>query len=218
MRITVETEIYSVKPDYCGAGISCQVLNSETPESLWVEIEKETQYFREKYSTESIKYRPEIAGMRQLYRQLGKDPSRYRPSSESLCRRVLKDKSLYRISTIVDIINLVSMHTGFSIGGFSRDKVCGDIRFGVGKAGEQFEGIGRGVLNIEGLPVYRDDLGGIGTPTSDEERTKITMDTRNLLMVIHSASGKEGIEEAITLSKSLLTRYASATDFDIVLF
>lgn len=74
MKVIIEPEIYSVEPDYCGAAISCQVLNSETPEALWAEIEKETLYFREKYTTESIKARPEIAGMRKLYQQFGKDP------------------------------------------------------------------------------------------------------------------------------------------------
>jgi DNA/RNA-binding domain of Phe-tRNA-synthetase-like protein len=218
MKVIIEPEIYSANPGYCGAAISCKIKNSETSESLWAEIEKETLYFRDNFTTETIKDRPEIAGMRRLYRDIGKDPSRYRPSSEALCRRVLKDKSLYRINTLVDIINLVSMRTGFSIGGFSKDKVCGDIRFGVGEAGEHFEGIGRGILNIEGLPVYRDEKGGIGTPTSDEERTKITIETRELLMVIHSASGKNGVDEAVSLSEDLLTRYAFASELEVIYF
>ena len=81
---------------------------------------------------------------------------------------------LYQIDTLVDLINLVSLRTGHSIGGFDTDKIQGThLELGIGKAGEPFEGIGRGVLNIEGLPVYRDSFGGIGTPTSDHERTKM---------------------------------------------
>ena len=64
---------------------------------------------------------------------------------------------LYQIDTLVDLINLVSLRTGHSIGGFDADKIQGThLELGIGKAGEPFEGIGRGVLNIEGLPVYRD--------------------------------------------------------------
>ena len=75
----------------------------------------------------------------------------------------------------MDLINLVSLKTRYSIGGFDADKVEGDVMLGVGKADEKFEAIGRGMLNIEGLPVYRDDIGAIGTPTSDEERTSRTL-------------------------------------------
>ena len=80
---------------------------------------------------------------------------------------------------------------------------------GVGKADEKFEAIGRGMLNIEGLPVYRDDIGAIGTPTSDEERTKITPETTNLLMIINGYSGKNGLEEATEYAKGLLNKYTA---------
>jgi DNA/RNA-binding domain of Phe-tRNA-synthetase-like protein len=84
----------------------------------------------------------------------------------------------------------------------------------VGEADERFEAIGRGVLNIEGLPVYRDAVGGIGTPTSDEERTKITTDTAHLLMIINAYSGEEGLQEAVTYSVDLLKRHAGAKEID----
>lgn len=75
----------------------------------------------------------------------------------SLCRRLLRGLSLYQIDTLVDLINLASINSGHSIGGFDRDKIQGDkLVLGIGKAGEPYEGIGRGELNIEGMPVYRD--------------------------------------------------------------
>ena len=89
---------------------------------------------------------------------------------------------------------------------------------GVGKEGEIFRGIGRGVLNIEGLPVYRDDKGGIGTPTSDEERTKITLDTKNLFVIINAYGEEMPLDETIALTTGLLRQYASAENIrtDIV--
>ena len=81
---------------------------------------------------------------------------------------------------------------------------------GVGKADEPFEAIGRGIMNIEGLPVYRDSLGGIGNPSSDEERTKITSETEHLLMLINGYSGAEGLKEAAEFSIDLLKKYAYA--------
>ena len=213
MNISVSPDIYKVAPCYCGAYISCKVTNSEYSEELWNIINLETADITNRFKIDTVKSRYEIAGMRKLYRLLGKDPNRYRPSSEALCRRILNEKPLYQINTLVDLINLVSIKTGYSIGGFDEKKIVGDISFGVGKAGEDFEGIGRGKLNIEGLPVYRDANGGIGTPTSDEERTKIDLSTNQLLMVIHSATGNDNLDFAVNYSIELLEKYAGGTDF-----
>lgn len=118
---------------------------------------------------------------------------------------------LYQIDTLVDLINLVSLRTGHSIGGFDADKIEGStLVLGVGKAGEPFEGIGRGVLNIEGLPVYRDAVGGIGTPTSDHERTKMDLGTTHILALVNGYNGKEGLQEAAEMIQSLLRKYAGS--------
>ena len=110
-----------------------------------------TELYRQRYTTDSIKLIPAIQATRQAYKKCGKDPSRYRPSSEALCRRILRGIPLYQIDTLVDLINLASIYSGHSIGGFDRDKIQGDrLVLGIGKAGEPYEGIGRGELNIEG--------------------------------------------------------------------
>lgn len=125
---------------------------------------------------------------------------------------MIKNQGLYQIDTLVDLINLVSLKTGYSIGGFDADKIIGDLELGVGKAGESFKAIGRGEMNIENMPVYRDSIGGIGNPSSDEERTKITPDTSNLLMLINGYSGKKGLEEAVNYSIEMLKKYTGAVD------
>ena len=126
---------------------------------------------------------------------------------------------LYQIDTLVDLINLVSLRTGYSIGGFDADKIVGTtLTLGIVQANEPFEGIGRGVLNIEGLPVYRDEQGGIGTPTSDNERTKMGVETTHILAVINGYSGSEGLQEAAEMTLRLLERYASATEGEILLY
>ena len=218
IHLTIETPILAAAPSYTGCVLDCNVLNSLHEPLLWEEISAETLRFSSRYMVEDINKLPGIYEMRQLYKKLGKDPNRYRPSAEALCRRLLQGKELYQINTLVDLINLVSIHTGFSIGGFDADKVQGDLRIGVGQAGEPFEAIGRGLLNIEGLPVYRDALGAIGTPTSDVERTKLSLETTRLLMVIHSAGGSTGVDEAMDFSQRLLLQHAHATDIQIKRF
>lgn len=87
-----------------------------------------------------------------------------------------------------------------------------------GKKEKSSEVSARGVLNIEGLPVYRDDKGGIGTPTSDEERTKITLDTKNLFVIINAYGEEMPLDETIAFTTGLLRQYASAENIrtDIV--
>ena len=209
-NITISGQIAAVCPEFHITAIACEVKNSPYNAGLWEEIDTFYSQFASTYKMEDINRRPAIYATRQVYKKLGKDPNRYRPSSEALCRRILKGQELYQIDTLVDLINLVSLKTGYSIGGFDDAKIQGDLVLGVGEAGEKFEGIGRGFLNIESLPVYRDEIGGIGTPTSDEERTKITSGTTRLLKIINGYSGKEGLQEAANYSVELLKKYAEA--------
>lgn len=216
LKISIGEEILEACPQFCLSAISCNVKNSPHNADLWQEIDAFSADFRATHQMSEINKREAIFATRQTYKKLGKDPNRYRPSAEALCRRIIKGMDLYQIDTLVDLINLVSMKTGYSIGGFDADAVCGNIRLGVGGAEEKFEAIGRGLLNIEGLPVYRDEMGGIGTPTSDEERTKITASTTRLLMLINGYSGEKGLKEATDYSVELLKKYADATDFKLL--
>ena len=189
--------------------LSCDVCNSEPDERLWQEIADEEKAVRETVKLEQINKWLPIQATRQAYKRLGKDPNRYRPSSEALRRRILRELPLYKVDTLVDLINLVSIRSGYSIGGFDADKIAGgSLVLGVGREGEIYHGIGRGELNIAGLPVYRDAVGGVGTPTSDEERTKIGLDTTHLLMIINGYSGLEGLEAAGKYAVGLLSKYA----------
>lgn len=212
-NVVVSEEIYRACPDLYLGIIACDVINTPSDDALWKEIADAEEEVRSTFRMEDIAKRVPVYATRQAYKKLGKDPNRYRPSAEALCRRLLKGYPLYKIDTLVDLINLVSIETGYSIGGFDADKIQGDLFLGVGKPGELFNGIGRGLLNIEGLPVYRDSVGGVGTPTSDEERTKIDISTTRLLMIINGYSGRGGLEDAISFSEKLLTNYVSAGNF-----
>lgn len=219
LRIEVSDELRQAWPQFQGAAVFATVTNSAYSEALWKKIEEFTVLYRAKYTTDSIKDMPAIQATRAAYKKCGKDPSRYRPSSEALCRRILRGIPLYQIDTLVDLINLASIYSGHSIGGFDLDKIQGDaLILGIGKSGEPYEGIGRGELNIEGMPVYRDSIGGIGTPTSDNERTKITETTVHLLAIMNGYSGKEGLEDSVNYMIGLLKEFAEATEIELVYF
>lgn len=210
-KISVSAEIRKHCPSFRGAAVYAEVANTAFREGLWNEIDAFTRELTTATETEDIKLQPVIAATREAYKRCGKDPSRYRPSAEALRRRLMRGLPLYRIDTLVDLINLVSLRTGFSIGGFDADKIQGkNLELGIGRADESFEGIGRGMLNIEGLPVYRDRMGGIGTPTSDHERTKMDLETRHILAVVNGYNGQEGLEEAAVMIQELLVKHASS--------
>lgn len=214
-KIIIDNRIKEVCPELKIGVIRAKVTNCETSSELWAEIEKEAGEIVAKYELLEINKRPAVAQTRALYRALGKDPNRYRVASEALCRRVIRGLGLYRIDTLVDLINLVSMKSGYAISGLDGDKLVGDtLTMGVGEEGEEYHGIGRGLLNIAGMPVYRDTVGGVATPTSDEERTKITIDTCTLQMNINGFGPEMPMEDAVAWSVDLLRKYANATEVE----
>lgn len=218
-NLEVSNELRQACPNYRGAAVYATVRNTLHSEGLWQEIDAFTRELQATETVDSIKQQTAIVATRDAYRACGKDPSRYRPSAEALRRRLLRGLDLYQIDTLVDLINLVSLRTGYSIGGFDADKIQGtNLCLSIGKADEEFEGIGRGPLNIEGLPVYRDAIGGIGTPTSDHERTKMGLKTTHILALINGYSGEKGLQEAAEMTLDLLKKYADATEGEIVLY
>lgn len=219
LNITISDEIFKACPGYVAAVLSCTVKNSPSDPQLWEEIAQEEAAIKANVKIEEINKWAPIKATRDVYKKLGKDPNRYRPSAESLRRRIMRGLSLYQVDTLVDLINLLSIRTGYSIGGFDLDKIQGgQLTLGVGREGELYHGIGRGELNIAGLPVFRDVVGGIGTPTSDEERTKIDLQTTRLLMIINGYSGYDGLEEAIDYAYRLLNQYASVEHADLLIY
>lgn len=219
-HIHILPEISQVCPNFAGAAVYAEFQNSPYSESLWQEINRFLAEYRQKYTTESIKEMPSIQATRQVYKRCGKDPSRYRPSGEALVRRALQGKDLYQINTAVDLINLASIAYGYSIGGFDADKIQGDhLTLGIGRENEPYEGIGRGNLNIAGLPVYRDKFGGIGTPTSDNERTKMEISTCHILAIVNGYDGnRQNVLSCAKYIQQLLQQFAQSTGGIIIQF
>ena len=228
IQISVSPEIRERCPQFVGTAVFAPVHNSPSSPALWQEIDRFIADYRQRYTIDSIKQMPSIEATRAAYRRCGKDPSRYRPSGEALVRRTLQGKDLYRVDTLVDLINLASIAFGYSIGGFDADKISVSsgsptgtptLLLGIGREGEPYEGIGRGPLNIAGLPVYRDALGGIGTPTSDHERTKLSLQTTHLLAIVNGYDGnRQGTTACAAYIQQLLRNYADSDGGQIIQF
>lgn len=209
--LVVSDEIRAKAPALRVLQIEAEIENPDTPEALWAELEALAADVHGRYAMEMVNKRPAIAATRTAYKACGKEPNRYRPSSEALMRRMVKGLELYRTAAVIDLINLLSVACGHSIGGFDADRIDGDtVTLGIGREGEPYEAIGRGPLNIAGMPVWRDNTGGIGTPTSDNERTKLSPSTRRLLMIVNMYGDELPVADIEALARRLLVTYASA--------
>ncbi|MDE6282652.1 MAG: hypothetical protein K2L97_01530 [Muribaculaceae bacterium] len=195
------------------------VVNRPTDEALRGELDDLARKLSAKYKVEDINKTGPIAATRAAYKACGKDPNRYRPSQEQLMRRIVRGLGLYNVNALVDAGNELSLLTGCSVGCFDADKVEGDtLTLGVGREGEPYEGIGRGMLNIAGLPVFRDRAGGVGTPTSDNERTKLELTTRRMVVTVHLFDTEIKPDDVISLFTDIFTRHGRATNIRHSLF
>ncbi|MEL7586597.1 MAG: phenylalanine--tRNA ligase beta subunit-related protein [Prolixibacteraceae bacterium] len=213
-RISITDELSDRCPDIHLLCIECDVKVESCQDGLKELTDARCAEISGSVPMEEISRISAIDSARKAYRACGKDPARYRLSAEALLRRVVNGKGLYHINNVVDLLNLVSVSTGFSIGGYDADKISGTISMGFGEKHEPYDGLGRGELNIANMPVFRDKLGAFGTPTSDSERTGVRESTKRFLMVIISFEGREGLEEAGKMAIQLLTDFASASNFE----
>jgi DNA/RNA-binding domain of Phe-tRNA-synthetase-like protein len=148
-----------------------------------------------------------IQGIRELFYNIGLDPTKERPSGEALIRRIVKGQGIYRINTVVDINNVVSMTSAYPCGVYDADKIKGEITFLVGKAGENYEGLGGREVNSENRLLTRDEQSIFGGPTADSQRTSVNMDTKNVLMLIYSPEKSENVflEKVIEKAKNMMS-------------
>jgi DNA/RNA-binding domain of Phe-tRNA-synthetase-like protein len=156
-----------------------------------------------------------------MFREWGMDPSKYRPSSEALLRRVVQGKGLYRVSNVVDIGNLGSIEIGWPYGCYDRSKINAPVCLRNGAAGERYEGIGKQTWHLEGRPVLADPQGPFGSPISDSTRSMVTDSAEQIMIVIYTPAraSDASLNAVITRLKDRLTQYAgsSATRSDVCL-
>ncbi|HEY3215154.1 MAG TPA: phenylalanine--tRNA ligase beta subunit-related protein [Candidatus Eisenbacteria bacterium] len=155
---------------------------------------------------------PGVAETRALFHRLDMDPTKTRPSSEALLRRVLQGKGLPRVNAVVDICNLCSLEHQLPLGLYDRDLVRGMVRVRVGREGEAYPGIRKQRVGLAGRLLLADDDGPFGAPTSDSLRTAVSPKTRNLLVVLFCPPARAGqhLSSALEHIAGLLTRYCSA--------
>lgn len=167
---------------------------------------------RREFTVESLADAEAIRTVRAMFREWDMDPSKYRPSSEALLRRVVQGKGLYRVSNVVDAGNLGSIELGFPFGCYDRAKINAPIIFRHGAPDESYEGIGKKMWHLEGRPVLADSAGPFGSPISDSTRSMITEAAHDVLFVIYAPAGAAdaSIDMAMASLGERVTQFAGA--------
>jgi DNA/RNA-binding domain of Phe-tRNA-synthetase-like protein len=208
IEIRIDVQIADAAPGMVLGCVRAAVRTQPGSDALWAEMQDAAREAAAEPAEPSA--RPAIAATRELYRRLGKDPSRYRGSPEALLRRSRAGKELYRIHNVVDVINLVSLRTLLPIGLYDAEKVRPPVTLRRGAPGETYDGIGKEQLNLGGLPVLADAAGPFGSPTSDSRRTMVTGDTREVVAVVFGVTGRAELEPALDMLAGLLRRHCGA--------
>jgi len=167
---------------------------------------------RREFTVESLAGAETIRSVRAMFRDWDMDPSKYRPSSEALLRRVVQGKGLYRVSNVVDAGNLGSIETGWPYGCYDRSRIRPPIAFRRGAASERYEGIGKRTWHLERRPILADSQGPFGSPISDSTRSMITECTSEILLVIYAPAGAPdaALEDAMGRLAERLSQFAGA--------
>lgn len=190
MKLSIDPGLRAKCPRLMLAILEAGVETSRASEALERELCDCEERIRKLPDPKSLLESVEVSATRTAYKALGKDPARYRGSAEALLRRIAAGKPLPRVNNVVDAINIISVESRIPIGLYQRSHLSGDIVFRRGAAGESYKGIGRYDLNLAGLPVFADDRGPHGSPTSDSERTMVTEATSEVVAILISFGGR----------------------------
>ncbi|MBF4695025.1 B3/B4 domain-containing protein [Fusibacter ferrireducens] len=214
IKIIISDEMKQACPNVVLGCIQAKVNVGKSDDKLVSALCERVGSVKQAWVLDDVASIAEIKASREAYKKLGKSPSRYRVSSEALFRRILSDKSLYFVNNVVDINNVISLKSRHSVGSYNIQNIEGDITFSVAEDGAEYQGIGKGTLNIEKLPTLKDDRGYFGSPTSDSQRAMVSEDVQEIIMCIYGFAGSEGMEATIEYAVDMLREHADAKDIE----
>ena len=212
--LRIDDDMHACCPDCRLGWLIYDAEPRESDASVWNAVEELLPALKAQLESTPLADMPNLGESRRAYRACGKDPGRWRVSSEALYRRIRQGRDLYRINTVVDVNNLVSLETGFSLGSYDRDRLEGGVVLRRGKPGESYPGIGKDSVNLECMPLLADEAGPVGSPTSDSTRAMVTPESRRLLTVIFSFSPRVELEKALALAADRFGTLAGACNLE----
>jgi DNA/RNA-binding domain of Phe-tRNA-synthetase-like protein len=166
-----------------GIALAFQVEVNRNSKLVTQKFQELDTFIKQKFENTPPSADTTVSAVRRMYRRIGWEPTRYRPSSEAMIRRIIKDIGLYNINNLVDLGNIVSTYFHLPMGLYDSEKIIGTINIDVGKEGEAYQGISKDLIHATGKMVLRDEVGVFGNPTADSKRTSLSGGTKNVLAI-----------------------------------
>lgn len=211
MTVTISQEIKTRWPEAALGLLMYEAQVEESSPRLLAELEQAVQRLAQEYALDTIAKNPHIDATRRAYKALGTSPHQHRNAAEAMLRRVVKGSGLYHINNVVEVNNLISISSGYSIGSYDLGQLQGDLCLDRPPEDTRYEGIGKGALTITNLPVLRDGLGWFGNPSSDSRRAMIQPGKRRICSVIYGFDGGEALAPWLERFELALRDYCGVT-------
>ena len=211
MQVKISDEVKRLV-DSCTLGvIRYKALIEKSSDELTAYFDSVIEEIGSNHETKDIALMPHIKPTRAAYKALGKDPHSYRGAAEQMLRRVILKKGLYHVNNAVDINNIISVKSGYSIGSYDVSRIVGDAVLCRAPEGTHYKGIGKDdyEYNVEFLPAFFDDIGCFGNPSSDSQRTMLKNGVREVLFVFYAFDGKEGLDYWMDETEILLSEHCA---------
>lgn len=216
MKILIDSVMKDLVPYISLGVIRYRVEVKKSDQELMEHLEKTIKEIKTQYEIGEIAELPHVRETREAYKALGKSPSQYRNAAEAMLRRIVKGNGLYQINNVVDINNLISIRSGFSIGTYDEQALEGEIKLSRAPAGERYEGIGKSEVNIENLPVLFDRNGAFGNPASDSKRAMIQVGNRDVITFLYAFSkDQKDLKNWLTEYENILERFTNASEISV---
>ncbi len=214
MDIKIAKELSESYPGAALMVISYEVEVKESSPELLAFLDQTIKELHSRYTMADLPEIPHIKDTRTAYRSLGKSPTAYRNAAEAMLRRIVKGNGLYHINNVVELNNLISITTGYSVGSYDMDCLSGSVEWKRAPDGESYQGIGKDVLNIEHLPTLYDDNGAFGNPTSDSRKAMISPGAHRIMSIIYSFSGTDQFDTIAAQYREWLVHHCDVKEID----
>jgi DNA/RNA-binding domain of Phe-tRNA-synthetase-like protein len=210
MDIRISEEVKSLVPTCVLGVIRYEALIEKSSNELTEYFDSVMDKIGSEHVTKDIADMPHIRPTRAAYKALGKDPHSYRGAAEQMLRRVILKKGLYHVNNAVDINNIISVKSGYSIGSYDVSAIEGDAVLCRAPEGTHYKGIGKDdyEYNVEFLPAFFDDIGCFGNPSSDSQRTMLKNGKREVIFVFYAFDGKDGLDYWMDETERLFKEYS----------
>lgn len=214
-NVSVDKSLYSVYPEIRLGLLRFSAKVTESDDQFWAYMDNEVlPKIRESIEGKEWSDIQGIKGSRAAYKAFGRNPGRYRVSSESLIRRVRRGDELYHINSVVDVNNLISVQSGLSVGSYDLGNIQGNIILRKAEHGEGYTGIGKDFLDMENMLVLADDVGIFGSSMSDSTRAMVTENATDILVVIYCFENDIDLDSLLSDGKRAFEQFASVVDVE----